>query len=103
MRNPKPTWWLLHSLVPLATALLIAADLLSPTTGWRQLADGVVSLAILGAIALWVRANRVALALSDNPAGARPLMRAWIAYCPPVAPRRSIGTPAQKSTQDIAA
>lgn len=103
MRNPKPTWWLLYSVVPLATALLIAADLLSPTTGWRQLADGVVSLAILGAIALWVRANRVALALSDSPAGARPRLQAWVAYCPPVAPRRNIGTPAQERKQDIAA
>jgi hypothetical protein len=103
MRNPKPKWWLLYSVLPLATALFIAADFLSQTTGWRQLADGAVSLAILGAVALWVRANRVALALSDDPAGARPPLRAWVAYCPPVAPRRSIGTPAQKSVHDIAA
>ena len=67
MRNPKPAWWLLYALLPIGAALLVAADVASPSAGWRTFTECLVSLAILGAIALWLRANRAALALRDSP------------------------------------
>jgi hypothetical protein len=103
MRNPKPKWLLLYAVLPLGAALLVAADLLSPSAGWRMVAEGTAALIILGLIALWVRGNRLALTLLDETGGQAQPFRAWVAYCPPVAPRRSIGTPVQESTQNIAA
>ena len=66
MRSPKPAWWLLYAMLPAAFALLVAAHLESPSAGWREIAEVVASLMIMGAMALWVRANRVALALEDD-------------------------------------
>jgi hypothetical protein len=62
MRSPKPAWWLLYAVFPLAIVLLAAAYLASPSLAWRQFTEGSVSLVVIGAMALWVRANRVALA-----------------------------------------
>ena len=103
MRNPKPKWLLLYAVLPVGAALLVTADLLSPSGGWRMVAEGTASLVIIGFMALWVRANRLALALLGKPSQTEMPFRAWVAYCPPVVPRRSIGTPAQESRQDIAA
>ena len=90
MKNPKPIWWLLYALVPLALVLLIAADLASPSDGWRQFAEGMACLGIMGAMALWVRANRVALTLLGGSREAGESFRAWVAYSPPPVPRRKL-------------
>ena len=103
MRNPKPKWLVLYAVLPLGAALLVAADLLSPSAGWRMVAEGAATLVLLGLMALWVRANRLALALLGVPSEARTLVRAWVAYCPPVVPRRRCGSPAPDPEQSWAA
>jgi len=99
MRNPKPAWWLLYTLLPFGGALLVVADVASPSAGWRTFTECLVSLAILGAIALWLRANRVALALlGSSPQTEQPL-RAWVAYCPPASTRRKHDSHETKAIQ----
>lgn len=66
MRNSRPAWWLLFAMLPLGAALLIAADRASTSAGWRVSAECTASLLVIGAIALWVHANRSALAVADN-------------------------------------
>lgn len=66
MRGRKPAWWLLYALLPLAAGLLVAAHLASATVAWREFTEGSVSLVVIGAMALWVRSNRVALALGSG-------------------------------------
>lgn len=90
MRNPRPAWWFLYALLPLGALLLVGAELAAPSAGWRAFTECLVSLAILGAIALWLRANRVALALLGNPSRAEQPLRAWVAYCPPAAAQRKL-------------
>jgi hypothetical protein len=92
-KNPKPNWWRLYALLPLLTALLVGADLLAPSAGWRTLAECAASLVIIGAIALWVRTNRVALALRDDPSHGGTAVHAWVAYCPPAGFRRRLDLP----------
>ena len=90
MNMPKPKWWLLYPVLPLGATLLAVAEPLSPSAGWRMFAEGLASMTVLCAIALWVRANRVALALRDEPSEAGRPLKAWIAYAPPVALRRRL-------------
>lgn len=103
MRNPKPKWWLLYAVLPFGAALLVAADLLSPSTGWRMAAEGAAALVTLGLMACWIRANRLALALLGAPAEAEQPLRAWVAYCPPAVPRRRFGRSENESTLNLAA
>ena len=103
MKNPKPKWWLLYAVLPLGAALLVVADLLAPSAGWRMVAEGAAAPISLGLMALWVRANRLALALLGAPGAADQPLRAWVAYCPPVVPRRRLGTSESASTLNLAA
>ena len=103
MRNPKPKWWLLYAVLPFGAALLVAADLLSPSAGWRMVAEGTASLMIIGAMGLWVRANRLALALLDDQSEARIPVRAWVAYRPPILPRRRVSAFAPDASRNSAA
>jgi hypothetical protein len=66
VKTPKMHWWLLYALLPLAGVLLVWADLEAPTAAWRELAELAVSLWVLGAMALWVRANRIELVHRDG-------------------------------------
>lgn len=102
MKNPKPNWWLLCGTLLLAMVLLATVAFMDPSAGWRQFAECLILVTIYGAIALWVRANRVALALIDRAPGAAEPLRAWVAYCPPVAPRRRLGN-GNESEQHLAA
>ncbi len=90
MRNPRPAWWFLYALLLLAALLLVGVELAAPLAGWRAFIECLVSLAILAAIALWLRANRVALALLGSPAQNEQPLRAWLAYCPPAAEQRNL-------------
>ncbi len=65
-KRPKPAWWLLYVVVPVTALLFGLADLLSPTSGWRSASECLAALAALCAIGVWLRANRIALILSDN-------------------------------------
>jgi hypothetical protein len=103
MRSPKPGGGLLYALVPLALVLLVAAHLIAPSDGWRQVAEGVASLLIMGAAALWVRMNRLAIALLGKGPESRESLRAWVAYCPPAVPRRRLEIPGNERTQNLAA
>ena len=103
MRNPKPKWLLLYAVLPVGAALLVTADLLSPSGGWRMVAEGTAALIILGLMALWVRGNRLALTLLDETGGQAQPFRAWVAYCPPVVPRRRLGTSESESKLNLAA
>ncbi len=87
MKTPRPAWWAFYSLLPLAAALLVAVGWWIPAGAGRMLAEAAVSLAILGGMALWVRANRVALVLREAADATEVPLRAWVAYQPP-APRR---------------
>jgi hypothetical protein len=97
MKHPKPKWWLLYTVLPLGAALLVAADLLAPSAGWRMVAEGAAALVILGLTGLWVRANRLALARLGAPAAAEKPGRAWVASCPPAVPRRR-GSPSESES-----
>ncbi len=66
VRSSKPAWWGLYTLLPIAIALLVAARLTAPSNTWREIAEGIVSLMVIGAMALRIHANRVALALVDD-------------------------------------
>jgi hypothetical protein len=66
VKTSKANWRVLYALLPLAVVLLVAADLEASTAGWRRLAELGVSLGFLGVMALWVRANRIALALEGR-------------------------------------
>jgi len=90
MRNPRPAWWMLYALLWLGALLLIGVELAAPSAGWRAFTECLVSLAILGAIGLWLRANRVALALLGPTSAGREPLRAWVAYCPPAAAQRTL-------------
>jgi energy-converting hydrogenase Eha subunit C len=88
MKNPKPTWWMLYALLPLALVLLVVAHRWLPVGSGRALVEAVVSLVVIAAMALWVRANRLALALLDEVGEKAQPFRAWVAYQPPARPRR---------------
>jgi hypothetical protein len=93
----------LYSLLPLAATLLVAVAWWIPAGAGRILAEGTISLAILGCMALWVRANRLALALLDEPDESEAPFRAWVAYQPPVPRRRELVAQASESRPRSAA
>jgi hypothetical protein len=103
MRNPKPKWLLLYAVLPLGAALLVAADLLAPSAGWRMAAEGAAALVTLGLMTCWVRANRLALVLLGASEEAEQPLRAWEAYTPAAVPRRRGGTSESVSTLNLAA
>ncbi len=71
VRSAKPAWWVLYAVFPAAIVLLFSAHIGSPSAGWRKIAEVVASLIVMGAMALWVRANRVALTLDDDQQDSR--------------------------------
>lgn len=88
MRRPKPAWGLLYAVFLLAVVLLVAAHLEAPSPSWREAADGVASLLVIGAMALWVRANRLALLRSGESTTDGEGLRVWVAHSPQPLPRR---------------
>ncbi len=76
MSSPKPRWSLLYTMIPLALLLLLGARAGVPSAGWREVADCVVSLAVIGAMAVWLRLNRVALNIREAKASDAD-MRRW--------------------------
>ena len=103
VKNLRPKWWLLYAALPLGAALLVAADLVSPSAGGRVFTESLASLLTIGAIAIWVHANRVALALPGKPPQTGQPLRAWVAYCPPRIPRRALDLPEIKHFQLLVA
>ena len=103
MKHPTPKWWWLYAVLPCSAALLVAADLVTLSAGWRMVTEGAAALISLGLMACWVRANRLALALLGAPGAAEQPLRAWVAYCPPVVPRRRGGPSESASKLNLAA
>jgi hypothetical protein len=61
----KPAWHVLYGMVAVSILLFVVAEVKSPTGGWRTLTECLATLLIIGVMALWVRANRAALAVAD--------------------------------------
>ena len=57
----KPRWARLYAVLPLALAALTAVELSAPQSALRTLLRYGIAVVAWGAIAAWVRANRVAL------------------------------------------
>ena len=91
--RPKPAWGTLYAVAGVAALLFVIADFESPAGGWRILTECLGTVLVIGAMALWVRANRVALALSDETSETGRPLRAWVAYCPPAIPRERLDLP----------
>ena len=65
MNRPKPAWHILYIGVALTLLLFVVADIESPVGAWRILTEFLATLLIIGVVALWMRVNRLALALTD--------------------------------------
>jgi len=61
-RTPSPRWILLFAVLPLAAVALVLTEVTVADGPFRVGADAAIVLATFGAMALWVRGNRVALA-----------------------------------------
>jgi hypothetical protein len=61
----KPAWHVLYIAVALTILFFVVAEVESPVGGWRTLSECLATLLIVGVMALWVRANRAALAVAD--------------------------------------
>jgi hypothetical protein len=86
--DARPRWGWLYVVVLVLGGLLTSVEFLLAEGFARSALELVVSLGVLGVIAVWVRANRVALALQNEAVPARP---APLARVParPAAPRRA--------------
>jgi hypothetical protein len=70
---PRPRWGWLYAVVALLGGLLTLVEVAMPDGVARGTLEFAVTLAMLGAMALWVRANRVALALANEDHRRRPV------------------------------
>jgi hypothetical protein len=70
-KRSRPAWWLLYSLLPLTIVLFLVADQAPQAHGWRIASELIAAFVIVGAIALWVHANRMALILSTYGADSK--------------------------------
>jgi hypothetical protein len=115
---PKPRWAWLYGIVTLLGGLLTVVEVAVPDGVARRTLGFSVVLAMLATMALWVRTNRVALALANeaHPARhARPTIesaarqggaaynRAWPWTTGGVIPKRSWPAPARKKRASTAA
>jgi len=80
--RPKPAWHVLYAVFAVTVLLFVVADVESPTGGWRILTECLGTALVIGAMALWVRANRAALALADNAPNGEETLRSYVAYSP---------------------
>jgi len=64
----KLAWHTLYALVGVAVLVFVVANMVAPTEGWRTLTEYLGAALILGLMALWVRANRSALAVAGDAA-----------------------------------
>ena len=66
---PKPSWHALYAMAAAVSLILVVAVAAAPTAEWRIMAEYLGSGLVLGVIALWLRANRSALALAEVASG----------------------------------
>jgi hypothetical protein len=78
----KPAWHVLYGMVAVSILLFVVAEVKSPTGGWRILTECLGTGLIIGVMALWVRANRAALALADSTQYGGRSLESSVAYSP---------------------
>ncbi len=64
--RPAPSWRRLYLTLSVTMGLFALAEAVSRGGGWRHVAEFLAVVAIFGGAAVWVRANRVALAEADG-------------------------------------
>jgi hypothetical protein len=80
--RPKPGWHVLYIAVALTILFFVVAEVESPVGGWRILTECLGTGLIIGVMALWVRANRAALALADATQYGGRSLESSVAYSP---------------------
>ncbi len=60
-RTRKPAWWLLYALIPFLGMLLLDVDWLPVPPIVHTALDIIAVLIALGLMAIWLRANRIAM------------------------------------------
>lgn len=88
MGKPRPRWGSLYTVILLAGVLLVAVHFVASSAAGREIADGVASFLIIGAMALWVRGNRVALLCSGETSKDGEGLRISVVQSPQPLPRR---------------
>ena len=61
----RAPWWLLYALVPFCVALLTFVEGIPQVGGLRELVEIIIVLFVIGLAAMWIYANRRALAHTD--------------------------------------
>jgi hypothetical protein len=69
--DPKPKWWRLYAILPLALLLLLLESQLSLPPAGHQLAQTGIAIGVVGLMAMWVVSNAYALLCEEE--GKRPL------------------------------
>jgi len=71
--SPRPRWGWLYGIVAVVGGLLTVVEVAIPDGLARRAFECIATLAVFGTMAVWVRVNRVALALDEgNPTPPRP-------------------------------
>jgi len=71
--SPRPRWGWLYGIVAVVGGLLTVVEVAIPDGLARRVLECIATLAIFGTIAIWVRVNRVGLALDEgSPTRPRP-------------------------------
>ncbi len=86
--RPRPGWNLLFAILPLAAAALFLIQVTVAAGPLRVVANAAIVLAGFGAMALWVRGNRVALAQLGRCACASEMLTIRVVTSRPEPPSR---------------
>ena len=65
-KRPAPSWRYLHVFLSSALGLFVLAEAVWRESAWRHFFEFLAIVATFGGMALWIRANRVALAETDG-------------------------------------
>jgi len=65
-KRPAPSWRYLYIFLSFSMAVFALAEAVSREGAWRHVSESLAVVAIFGGMALWIRANRVALAEADG-------------------------------------
>jgi hypothetical protein len=89
-----PRWGWLYATLLIIGALSLAAEVMTPTVGWRRLVDVLTAVSALGSMAIWLKLNRLRPACQDPRVGesrARRVIRseAPAPFAGPLLPRSS--------------
>jgi len=101
--RPKPAWHVLYIAVALTILFFLVGEVESPVGGWRTLTECLATLLIIGVMALWVRANRAALAVDQtSPRGGEALCGSMVPSPRPSSRRRLDSSGIELSQRSLA-